>query len=260
MYALAHRQVRGATWYAALLLTLAIWSLAYAWELSAGAVAGKPLHRDDLRGGPAVDWHGRVVAKNGRRLLLTGRSTQISDDLIVSTFRDITEQRAQSRQRERLLTEAQAAIRVKDDFLATLSHELRTPIGAVLGWTRMLARREVEPARVSHALGVIERNALAQARLVDDLLDMFRMAAGRLRVSLADTDLTEVVAWKALCPTLELPLPTRWPGPLRHRRQPVRFRIRAIEANYLLPRMSNLFLRNYLELPNGTSRTNSAGR
>jgi PAS domain S-box-containing protein len=152
-----------------------------------------PVHRNDLRHGQAVDWHGRVVAKSGRRLLLAGRSTQVSHDLIVTTFRDITEQRAQSRQRERLLTEARAAIRLKDEFLATLSHELRTPISAVLGWTRMLARHEVEPARVAHALGVIERNALAQARLVDDLLDVSRMAAGRLRLSLAETDLTEVV-------------------------------------------------------------------
>ena len=94
---------------------------------------GLPLHREDLRGGEAVDWHGRVVAKNGRRLLLAGRSTQIAPDLIVSTFRDITEQRAQTRHRERLLTEAQAAIQLKDEFLATLSHELRTPIAAVLG-------------------------------------------------------------------------------------------------------------------------------
>jgi PAS domain S-box-containing protein len=154
---------------------------------------GAPIHLESRRRGDAVDWHGRIVAKDGRRRLLAGRSTQIASDLVVSTFRDITEDRAESEHRKRLLQDAQAAIRMKDEFLAILSHELRTPISAVLGWTRMLARHEVEPERVAHALGVIERNALAQARLVEDLLDMSRMAGGRLRLSLAATDLSALV-------------------------------------------------------------------
>jgi PAS domain S-box-containing protein len=152
-----------------------------------------PLHLDDRSGGEAIDWHGRVVAKNGRRLLLAGRSTQIAPKLAVSTFRDITEERTEAEHRERLLLDAQAAIQLKDEFLATVSHELRTPIAAVLGWTRMLAGQEVDPTRVAHALGVIERNALAQARLVDDLLDVSRLAGGRLRLTLAETDLIPVV-------------------------------------------------------------------
>ncbi len=154
--------------------------------------------REQLNGTPlddersprgSIDWRGRVVAKDGRRLLLAGRSTAITPDLVVSTFRDITEERAETERRERLLLDAQAAIRLKDEFLATLSHELRTPIAAVLGWTRMLARREVEPERVAHALEVIERNAQAQARLVDDLLDVSQMARGRLHLALAETEL-----------------------------------------------------------------------
>jgi PAS domain S-box-containing protein len=153
---------------------------------------GLPFHLNG-HGGEVIDWHGRIVTKNGRRLLLAGRSTQITPDLVVSTFRNITEQRAHSEQRERLLLDAQAAIRLKDEFLATLSHELRTPIAAILGWTRMLTRHEVEPTRVAHALGVIERNALAQARLVEDLLDVSRMAGGRMRLTLVETDVTAVV-------------------------------------------------------------------
>src|SRR5690606_24907620 len=106
-----------------------------------------------------IDWRGRVVAKDGRQLLLAGRSIPVATDLTVSTFRDITEERAAAERREQLLRDAQAAIRLKDEFLATLSHELRTPIAAVLGWTQMLARHEVDPERVAHALEVIERNA-----------------------------------------------------------------------------------------------------
>ena len=154
---------------------------------------GLPLPAADLPVGGARDWQRRVVAQNGRRLLLAGRTTKVAEDLVVSTFRDITEERAAAEHRERLLHDAQAVIRLKDEFLATVSHELRTPIAAVLGWTRMLVRYEVEPARVAHALGVIERNALAQARLVDDLLDVSLMAGGRLQLTLVETDLTALV-------------------------------------------------------------------
>jgi PAS domain S-box-containing protein len=144
--------------------------------------------------GSAVDWQRRVVAKNGHRLVVAGRTTRIAADLVVSTFRDITEERAEADRRERLLLEAQAGNRLKDEFLATLSHELRTPITAVLGWTRILVNHPVEPARAAHALRVIERNALAQARLVDDLLDVSRMAGGRLRLTLAQTNVKKVIA------------------------------------------------------------------
>ena len=160
---------------------------------------------DDVRGSNASEWRRRVVGKDGRTLLLAGRSGEIAPGLVVSTFRDITEERAEAEARERLLQQAQAANRLKDEFLATLSHELRTPLTAVLGWTRMLVRGEVQPDRVVHALGVIERNALAQARLVDDLLDVSRIAGGRLRLRLAKTDVTAVVrdALEAIRPSAD---------------------------------------------------------
>jgi signal transduction histidine kinase/CheY-like chemotaxis protein len=81
-------------------------------------------------------------------------------------------------------SEAEAASRLKDEFLATLSHELRTPLNAILGWTTMLRHGQVEPGRVATALEVVERNARAQAQLIEDVLDMARIITGKLRVEL----------------------------------------------------------------------------
>jgi signal transduction histidine kinase len=82
-----------------------------------------------------------------------------------------------------------AANRSKDEFLAIVSHELRTPLNAIVGWGSMLRRGQVPQGSERHALEVIERNALAQARLVEDLLDISRAAAGRLRLELSDVNL-----------------------------------------------------------------------
>jgi len=85
------------------------------------------------------------------------------------------------------------AIRLKDDFLATISHELRTPLNAVLGWTRMLSSGQVPPHRVDHAMTVIERNAQAQARLVEELLDLSRIETGQLRLHIEPVDAGAIV-------------------------------------------------------------------
>src|SRR5262249_12914812 len=74
--------------------------------------------------------------------------------------------------------------RLKDEFLATLSHELRTPLNVILGWTRMLLNEQVSDDARRHALELIDRNAHAQAQLVNDLVDMSRMTTGKLRVEL----------------------------------------------------------------------------
>ena len=78
---------------------------------------------------------------------------------------------------------AEDANRAKDDLLATVSHELRTPLTSVLGWAQMLRAREGPPDRLSHGLSVIERSARAQSRLIDDLLDVSRITANRLRMT-----------------------------------------------------------------------------
>ncbi len=72
----------------------------------------------------------------------------------------------------------------KDEFLATLSHELRTPLSAILGWTQILRHVNAKPEDVARGIEVIERNARAQAQLIDDLLDMSRITSGKVRLDI----------------------------------------------------------------------------
>ncbi len=89
---------------------------------------------------------------------------------------------------------AQRSAKIKDEFLATLSHELRTPLNAILGWTQLLrSRREPEPAEFHRGMETIERNARAQVRLIDDLLDLSRIMSGRFRLDVQQVSLLEVV-------------------------------------------------------------------
>ena len=78
---------------------------------------------------------------------------------------------------------ADAANRVKDQFLANLSHELRTPVNAVLGWARLLATGKLDRAQIVKAVEGIERAAWAQARLIEDLLDLSCIVSGKLRIN-----------------------------------------------------------------------------
>lgn len=89
--------------------------------------------------------------------------------------------------------DAEAASRGKDEFLATVSHELRTPLNAMLGWARMLTSGTLPEAARGKALQSIERNAIAQAQLVEDLLDVSRIVSGKMRLDLKEVDLPRVV-------------------------------------------------------------------
>jgi PAS domain S-box-containing protein len=85
------------------------------------------------------------------------------------------------------------ADRAKDEFLATVSHELRTPLSAMLGWTRILRSGGLAEAKVQHALQIIERNAVAQAQLITDLLDVSWIATGSIKVDFSELGLAQVV-------------------------------------------------------------------
>ena len=118
-------------------------------------------------------------------------------DALVAAGRLIRERGASlERQVEELRVAREAADagnRAKDEFLALLSHELRTPLNAVYGWARMLQSGQVSPERMPRALDAIVRNADAQVRMIDDLLDVSRVITGKMRLDVRSVDLKAVV-------------------------------------------------------------------
>jgi PAS domain S-box-containing protein len=140
----------------------------------------------------------RAVRPDTSVVWITERGRVVSDlegDRMVGISRDVTVERELARERERLLRsereardEAERQSRLKDEFLATLSHELRTPMNAILGWLSIL--ESGKPIREIHsALAIINRNAHIQAKLIEDLLDMNRLMAGNVQLEIAAVDL-----------------------------------------------------------------------
>ena len=89
--------------------------------------------------------------------------------------------------------DAEAANRAKDLFLATLSHEMRTPLNAIVGWLNILRHEDAATKHFAEGLKVIERNTIAQAQLIDDLLDVSRIVSGKLRIEIQPCELADVV-------------------------------------------------------------------
>ena len=113
----------------------------------------------------------------------------------VITFRDVTEKRAAAlaAENERRYREAEAQNRAKDNFLATLSHELRTPMTSILGWVQFLRGGDYNEEELHEALQMIESSARLQKRLIDDMLDVSRIVLGKFQLDLRPTHLSEVV-------------------------------------------------------------------
>jgi PAS domain S-box-containing protein len=114
---------------------------------------------------------------------------------------DLTERKRSEQERENLLqreraarSEAEAANRIKDEFLAILSHELRSPLNPILGWTKLLSTRKLDAAKTAEALAIIERNAKLQAQLIEDLLDVSQILRGKLSLNISSVDLVEVIS------------------------------------------------------------------
>jgi len=135
----------------------------------------------------------RTIADRGDYSIRATRSTTDEIGVLVQAFnRMLDEIEGSQRERAELLDREQQANRLKDEFLATLSHELRTPLNAIVGWVHLLRRGQLPEDEVKHALERIDRNAHAQARLVQDLLDVSRITSGKLLLDIRDMDLTMV--------------------------------------------------------------------
>jgi signal transduction histidine kinase len=120
----------------------------------------------------------------------SGREYGTSD---LALAQDVAARAALALDNALLYRDAQEANRLKEDFLATLSHELRTPLNALLGWLHMLKMPNADEATKKRALESIERNARAQAVLINDLLDVSRVVSGKLRLEQRSVDLSGVV-------------------------------------------------------------------
>jgi signal transduction histidine kinase len=106
---------------------------------------------------------------------------------------EVQERRRMEAEREGLLAREREASRLKDEFLAAISHELRTPLNAILGWTQVLTRGTPSPETLDKAIASLARSAQAQNRVIDDLLDVSRIIAGKMQLTFASIDLRVVV-------------------------------------------------------------------
>jgi PAS domain S-box-containing protein len=148
----------------------------------------------------------RLIQPDGSLRYFLTRATPIQDDRgqirkWYGTSTDITELKQLEAERSRLLAQEQAAReaaetanRLKDEFLAVLSHELRSPLNPILGWTRLLQTGKINPTRQAEALATIERNAVLQTQLIEDLLDISRIMQGKLSLTTAPVNLTLTIA------------------------------------------------------------------
>jgi PAS domain S-box-containing protein len=146
----------------------------------------------------------RWMHKDGHEIWVEGQSIVVCDETGPVGMRGVTMditaaveaeiERAELLEREsQARQQAEEASRLKEEFLATVSHELRTPLNAVVGWSRLLNSGQLDPDGARHAVEVIERNAASQRQIIEDLLDVSRIVAGKLRISTQPVDLLLII-------------------------------------------------------------------
>ena len=139
----------------------------------------RPLNADTLTSAARSALRGRARQYQARRHLAARSELELEREALLVAEREAR-------------LEAERAGRMKDDFLATLSHELRTPLSAILGWTHLLARPNAGAVDVAKAASTIERNARAQARLIEELLDVSRIASGQFQLDIQSVSVSSV--------------------------------------------------------------------
>ena len=157
------------------------------------------------RGLPAERLETIRVTKDGREIpvSLTVSPLKNAEGEVVGAsklIQDISARKRIEHERQELLTreqslrsQAEQAGRIKDEFLATVSHELRTPLGAILGWATLLNKGNIDESLAARGMDSIQRNAKAQAQLIEDLLDVSRIVSGKMRLDVKPLSLTPIV-------------------------------------------------------------------
>lgn len=137
----------------------------------------------------------KTILLNAYKILLEG-----NQQMILLALHDITQQKEFAVERAQLLAqehsarlEAEASNRTKDEFLSVLSHELRNPLHAILGWSQLLQEEKLDPAQINRAIDLIRRSAKAQSQMIEEILDISRITTGKLRLNNRPIDLAYVI-------------------------------------------------------------------
>jgi len=164
-----------------------------------------PQRRSRLSGEVVKGEEMHYVRGDGTRTVLSVNTAPIYDPegriiATVGAFYDIAERKRMEIERDQLLDReqearhsAETANRLKDEFLSVLSHEIRTPLNAMMGWATLLRSRKFDEATTARALETIERNAKAQAQLIDDLLDIAQLMRGKLTLDIRPVELVPLI-------------------------------------------------------------------
>src|SRR6185503_2948911 len=181
-----------------------------AWIKAVGAAGGEPRGLDDnerlvLEAGETMTIEETLSGPDGDHTYLATKSP-LRDEQgrvigLIGVATDITERKQAQRELEKLVVaeqrlraEAERANRAKDEFLAIVSHELRSPLNALRGWSHLMATsKPLEPQLIDRAAKAIKRNVDHQTRLIDDLLDTSRIVSGKLTIERRAVNLVEIV-------------------------------------------------------------------
>jgi len=158
---------------------------------------------DLRRKGNIAPFEKQYLRKDGTRVWAMVGAAAISDtdDRWMAFILDISDRKHAAVEREAAYqrehaarTQAEEATRLKDEFLANLSHELRTPMNAIIGWTHLLKSGRLDEAQRQRAMESIDRGARSQAKLIEDLLDVSRIVSGKLSLNMTPVDLRAVLS------------------------------------------------------------------
>ena len=161
------------------LLTMSLFDLVHPEDLASTMAGYEELSADQ----PVALMENRLRCKDETYRWVAWSYFPVPEDgLAFGVGRDITEWRRMGEVLRLRAEELENANRIKDEFLATMSHELRTPLTSILGWARLLGSNRLDDNEKERAVHVIQRNALAQSKLIEDLLDVSRIITGKLRI------------------------------------------------------------------------------